>query len=77
MAEYGFKRKECYCGLDLTGQKAEVARLWRDTQPVGKCPNPECGRELLLDAPPVMPSTEPPEAEATAADTKRSRKSKE
>ena len=51
--EYGFKRKDCYCGLDLKGKKVEVVGLWRDTQPMGKCPN--CGRDMLLDAPPVEP----------------------
>jgi hypothetical protein len=47
----------------------EVSSNRFDRYPQGKCP--ECGRQLLLDTDPVMPSTAPPGA--GAAGTKRSR----
>jgi len=51
--EYGFKQKTCYCGANLAGLQvvATSNRFW--ALPQGKCP--ECGREMLLDAPPVEP----------------------
>jgi len=51
--EYGFKVKKCYCGADLSTLKAEAISFRYGTQPQAKCP--ECGRDMLLDAPPVEP----------------------
>jgi hypothetical protein len=73
--EYSFKQEKCYCGADLSGLQASPTSNRYGTYPQAKCP--ECGRELLLNAPPVMPSMEPPGAEAAAAETRRSRKSKD
>ena len=57
-SEYSFKVKTCYCGADLTGLKAEATSYRYGTLPQGKCPN--CGRDMLLDAPPVEPTMPAP-----------------
>lgn len=49
--EYGFKQKTCYCGANLAGLQVEATSNRFGTLPQGKCP--ECGREMLLNAPPV------------------------
>jgi len=70
--EYGFKHKKCYCGLDLTGQKAVATSYRFGSLPQAKCPNPDCGRDMLLDAPPVEPVVAAP-TEAPEVITKRRR----
>jgi hypothetical protein len=73
--EYSFKQEKCYCGANLSGVMAEATSNRYDMFPQGKCP--ECGRELLLNVPPVEPSTVAPGAGVAAAETRRSRKSKD
>jgi len=51
--EYSFKVKKCYCGTDLSGLKAVATSFRYGTLPQAKCPN--CGRDMLLNAPPVEP----------------------
>jgi len=51
--EYNFKVKKCYCGTALAGLKAAASSYRYGTQPQAKCPG--CGRNMLLDAPPVEP----------------------
>jgi len=58
--EYSFKVKKCYCGTVLAGLKAEATSFRYGTQPQAKCPN--CGRDMLLDAPPVEPAVPVPAA---------------
>ena len=58
MAEYSFKQETCYCGADLVGVKAAATSNRFGRLPQGKCPS--CGRELLLDAPPVEPAMPAP-----------------
>jgi len=62
--EYSFKVKKCYCGADLSGLKAEATSNRYGNLPQAKCPN--CGRDMLLDAPPVEPVVEPMETPAPA-----------
>lgn len=73
MSEYGFEQKTCYCGADLAVLKAVATSYRYGTLPQAKCPN--CGRDMLLDAPaletPIMPEPAAPEAPARAT---RSRK---
>ena len=66
--EYGFKVKKCYCGTDLSGLTAEATSYRYGTLPQAKCP--ECGREMLLDAPPVEPIGEAPAAPAKSKSKK-------
>ena len=65
MEEYNFKVKTCYCGADLSTLKADATSFRYGTQPQAKCPN--CGRDMLLDAPPVEPVVKAPATEASAA----------
>jgi len=51
--EYGFKVIKCYCGADLSGLKAVASSYRYGAQPQARCPN--CGRDMLLDAPPIEP----------------------
>lgn len=52
-SEYSFKLETCSCGADLSGLKAE-ATSYRDGRfPQAKCPN--CGNDLLLEAPLAWP----------------------
>ena len=70
MEEYSFKVKTCYCGADLSNLKAAPSSNRYGTLPQAKCP--KCGRDMLLDAPPVEPVVKAPAAEASAAPAKRS-----
>lgn len=73
--EYGFKHKTCYCGLDLSGLKVVPTSFRYGTQPQAKCP--ECGRSMLLDAPPVedvMSTPAPPAEDAPAPAKSKSKK---
>jgi len=61
-----FKQETCYCGADLSGLTAEVTGYRFGTLPQGRCPN--CGRSMLLDAPPIepaLPARPEPPARAT------------
>jgi len=62
--EYNFKVKKCYCGTALAGLKAAASSYRYGTQPQAKCPN--CGRDMLLDAPLVEPVMPAPVAPAKA-----------
>jgi len=70
--EYRFKVKTCYCGADLSALKAVATSNRYGTYPQAKCPN--CGRDMLLDAPPVEPVAAAPAGAPTEAPAKRSRK---
>jgi len=71
--EYSFKVKTCYCGANLSGLKAEPTSFRYGTQPQAKCP--ECGRNMLLDAPPVEPVVvDPMEAAVVASKKPKSKK---
>jgi hypothetical protein len=65
MEEYSFKVKTCYCGADLSGLKTEATSYRYGTQPQAKCPN--CGRDMLLDAPAIEPVIESRAASAAPA----------
>lgn len=59
--EYGFQREICFCGLDLTDKKAAVSGSFEARYPTGKCPG--CGKNLILDAPPIEPEIPAPRPE--------------
>jgi len=64
--KYKFKVKKCYCGTDLSGLEVPATSNRYGNLPQGKCP--ECGRDMLLDAPPVEPVIPAPmKAPATKA----------
>ena len=70
MEEYNFQQKTCYCGADLSALKAVATSNRYGTYPQAKCPN--CGRDMLLDAPQVKPVVAAP-IEAPEVITKRRR----
>lgn len=71
--KYSFRQETCYCGADLSGLK-EVATSNRFRNlPQAKCP--ECGRELLLDAPAVEPALAVSPGEEPVAAPKKARSS--
>lgn len=69
MAEkYKFKVAKCYCGTDLSGLEVSASSNRYGNLPQGTCP--ECGRQMLLNAPAIEPVAPAP----TKASVSKSKK---